>query len=318
MRMRLALFVVLLSAIALGAPPRKVTIKKRSGEVVRGTVVSEMDTGYLVKVDGTKKAVPVKYDEIADFSEGSSEAQPQPPPPPSSQAAAERERAPPPPPPSTPTPPPPPAYAPPPGQQGPCAGNEVLIVFGEHDDVVGSVCAGRTEVTVAEYETCVNAHACTANGLKCGRGANWALLERDNHPINCVDAAQAEAYCRWRNARLPSLLVFQALGRRADGEGRFPWGDDDPKGRLCWSGEQRRSGTCAAGSYPSGAGRGNLMDVAGNVREWTSTSLRRDRVLAGGAWSDSHPDEVETASFNRISAEVHQDDVGFRCVRNVR
>ncbi|MBL8949604.1 MAG: formylglycine-generating enzyme family protein [Myxococcaceae bacterium] len=311
--MRLTFIVVLLgSAVAFAAAPRKVTIKKRSGEVLKGTVVSEMDTGYLVKVDGTKKAVAVKYDDIADFVEGNIGSQPQPPPPPPSDAL------PPPPPPANPSPPPPPAYVPPSAPQGPCAGNEVYVAFGEHDDVTGAVCAGRTEVTVAEYETCVNAHACTATGLKCGGGANWALPDRDNHPINCVDAAQAEAYCRWRNARLPSLLVYQALARRADGEGRFPWGDDDPRGRLCWSGEQRRRGTCAAGSFPGGAGRGNLMDVVGNVREWTSTSLRRDRVLAGGGWNDDHADSVETASFNRISGDVRADDVGFRCVRNVR
>jgi len=313
--MRLPLVVVLFSVAALAAAPRKVTIKKRSGEVLKGVVVSEMDTGYLVKLDGTKKAVPVKYDEIADFIEGGG---PQPPPPPSSEPPPPPAQAqPPPPPPANPTPPPPPAYVAP-QQQGPCAGNEVYVTFGEHDDVTGAVCAGRTEVTVDEYESCVNAHACTANGLKCGHAANWTLPDRGNHPINCVDAAQAEAYCKWRNAKLPSLLVAQALARKSDGEGRFPWGDADPNGRLCWSGEQRRRGTCISGSYPGGAGRGNLMDVVGNVREWTSTSLRRDRVVTGGAWNDDHGDAIETASFNRISGDVHNDDIGFRCVRNVR
>jgi iron(II)-dependent oxidoreductase len=180
------------------------------------------------------------------------------------------------------------------------------------------VCAGRTEVTVSQYQGCVNARACSAAELKCGGSPNWGLPDRAGHPINCVNAKQAEAYCAWKKTRLPSLLEFQALARREDGEGEFPWGGAEPRGRVCWSGEKERHSTCVAGFYPTGAGRGGILDIVGNVWEWTSTDLRRDRVFAGGAWNDSNPGRLETTSVNRNSADVHFDDVGFRCVRTVR
>lgn len=312
--MRLTSAVVLLCAVvAFGAgAPRKVTIKKRGGEVVKGTVVSEMDTGYLIKLE-TGKTVPVKYDEVADFVEGDART----PSPPASTPGGSG--LPPPPPP----PPPPPSSSvpgppPPVGAAQPCLPNEVYVQFGEHDDVTGAICAQVTEVTVADYQACVNARACGVEGLRCGRAANWGAADRQQHPINCVTAKQAETYCAWRKARLPALLEFQALARRHDGDGRYPWGSDSPDGRACWSGDTPKRGTCPVGSYPSGAGRSGVLDIAGNVWEWTATEKRRDRVFAGGAWNDSHDGRLETTSENRHASDSQNDDLGFRCVRTVR
>lgn len=306
------------AAMAFAAAPRKVTIKKRSGEIVKGAVVSEMDTGYLIKLE-SGKTVPVKYEEVADFTEGNA-------PPPA--AAGTLSAPPPPPPPPPPTgagsaspPPPPPSMMgtpPPVSAAQPCTAAEVYVQFGEHDDVRGAICAARTEVTVADYQACVGARFCTTEELKCGRAANWGQPDRLTHPINCVSAKQAEAYCAWQKARLPSLLEFQALARRPDADGDFPWGSDGPEGRACWSGERNRSGTCPVGTYPNGAGRSGVLDITGNVWEWTATEKRRDRVFAGGAWNDSSSGRLEWGSENRNNVDVHYEDLGFRCVRTVR
>lgn len=308
--MRVSVAVLLFfAAVAFAAAPRKVTIKKRSGEMVKGAVVSEMDTGYLIKLE-SGKTVPVKYEDVADFSEGTA-------PPPAAAAGL----SPPPPPPLPPPPPPPPSTMgtpPPVGAAQPCTTNEVYVQFGEHDDVRGAICAGLTEVTVADYRACVAAQACSSEGLKCSHAANWERPDRETHPINCVSVKQAETYCAWRKSRLPSLLEFQALARRHDGEGEYPWGDAAPTGRACWSGERERQGTCPVGNYPQGAGRSGVLDIAGNVWEWTATEKRRDRVFTGGGWNDNHGDRLETSSENRHGSELHSDDLGFRCVRTVR
>lgn len=297
---------MVVSAIALAASPaRKVTIKKRSGELVKGTIVTEMDTGYLIKLDKAGKTVPVKFDEIADFTEGvSAELPPPPPPAPLPPAPAAML-----------TPPPSP---PPPPPSGPCSANEVYIAFDDDDDVRGAVCALRTEVTVADYQACVNARACSAEQLNCSPQANWGRPDRAAHPINCVSARQAEAYCAWQRARLPSLLEFHALSASPGHEADFPWGDHEPQGRACWSGDRERRGTCPVGSFPNGAGRGGILDIVGNVWEWTATEIRRDRVVAGGAWNDTRNGHLERTSENRTGADEHSDDIGFRCVRAVR
>ncbi len=104
----------------------------------------------------------------------------------------------------------------------------------------------------------------------------------------------------------------------AEPESGYPWGDDDPKGRVCWSAEHNRDGTCAVGSYPIGAGRWGMLDLAGNVWEWTSTERRGKRVFMGGAWNDGSPRRMRYGSENRNDVHAHFDDVGFRCVRNAK
>jgi hypothetical protein len=331
--MRLAsVVVVLCAALALAAGARKVTIKKRNGELIKGTVVSEMDTGYLIKLEKGGKTVPVRYEEVADLVEGEGPPPPPPPafgappPPPPPNGAppppprpSEMPPPPPPPPPPTgaaaapPPPPPPVAYA-----AGPCTASESYIEFDREDELQGAVCANRTEVTVAEYQACVNARYCNAEGLQCGDAANWGRPDRSDHPINCVNALQADQYCAWRRMRLPSLIEFRALASPPKHDAEYPWGNFPPETRVCWSAEQNRRGTCAVGSFPNAAGRGGILDIVGNVWEWTSTDRRRDRMFAGGAWNDAHDGRVQRRTENANVPEVHFDDVGFRCIRQVR
>jgi hypothetical protein len=322
--MRLTAWVVLLcAAVAFAASARKVTIKKRNGEIVKGTVVSEMDTGYLIKLEKGGKTVPVKYEDVADLVEGegaapaASSGNSGPPPPPSPNDLTPPPPPPPPPPPTgagaAPPPPPPPAYA-----AGPCAANEAYIEFDREDELTGAVCANRTEVTVAEYQACVNARYCNADGLQCGDAANWGRPDRSNHPVNCVNALQADQYCAWRRMRLPSLVEFRALASPPKHDAEYPWGPFPPETRVCWSAEQNRRGTCPVGSFPNASGRGGILDIVGNVWEWTSTDRRRDRMFAGGAWNDAHDGRVQRRTENANVPEVHFDDVGFRCIRQVR
>jgi formylglycine-generating enzyme required for sulfatase activity len=72
------------------------------------------------------------------------------------------------------------------------------------------------EVSVAEYEGCVRAGACTLQVTAAGvsttseyqRGESTRCTggrgDRPNAPINCVDYAAAEAYCKWAGKRLPT------------------------------------------------------------------------------------------------------------------
>lgn len=53
----------------------------------------------------------------------------------------------------------------------------------------------ETEVTVAEYTTCVSSGACD---LPDAASTNYGVAGRELHPINGVDWFNADLYCRWR------------------------------------------------------------------------------------------------------------------------
>ena len=64
---------------------------------------------------------------------------------------------------------------------------------GGHSVAVAGYCLDRTDAKVDAYARCVDAGACDEPDR--GGDCNWAVAGRGAHPINCVDHAQAAAYC---------------------------------------------------------------------------------------------------------------------------
>ncbi|MBA3944923.1 MAG: formylglycine-generating enzyme family protein [Herpetosiphonaceae bacterium] len=96
-----------------------------------------------------------------------------------------------------------------------------------------------------------------------------------SHPVVDIRWAEAQAFCRWLRAqtrtpfRLPTEAEWEKAARGTDGRS-FPWGDDfDP---LCTNTrESGHPGTTPVGSYPAGVSPYGLLDMAGNVWEWTQS-----------------------------------------------
>ena len=88
-----------------------------------------------------------------------------------------------------------------------------------------------TETTVAQYRACVDAHGCDAEKLNAHDTCNWGKTGKDDHPVNCVDWNQAEAFCKWAGKRLPTAEEWEAAAHGSTGY-RYPWGNDAPGSQL--------------------------------------------------------------------------------------
>ncbi|MBL8922757.1 MAG: SUMF1/EgtB/PvdO family nonheme iron enzyme [Myxococcaceae bacterium] len=203
----------------------------------------------------------------------------------------------------------------------------------------------KTETTVKQYEACVAEGRCTAaqSGIKsvdqhCN--SRQRLLDRhagspDDHPVNCVNWEQATTFCEWAAGRLPSGTEWEYAAKSGQPV-IFPWGNSRPPGKArfasIWldpaSGKTPvfTNGTFPVGSYPAGVSAWGLMDMAGNVSEWTATSYGMVEVgvgdwrskmekleLRGGGWRDG--EDVLRASLRVASPSLADGGRGFRCAQ---
>ena len=154
----------------------------------------------------------------------------------------------------------------------------------------------------------------------------------EQHPANEMTWFGARDYCAARGLRLPTEAEreFAARGR----EGRmYPWGEAPPDATRARYGVGWIR-TVPVGSYPKGATPEGVLDLAGNVHDWTASIMKpypyvagdgreqpdilADRVVRGGA-ADTGPDTMRSswrgASVSRAARAGHH-NIGFRCAKD--
>ena len=162
---------------------------------------------------------------------------------------------------------------------------------------------------------------------------------KEDHPVVQVSWYDGMAYCRWlsevtgKTYSLPSEAEWEKGARGTDGR-IYPWGNEWDAA-CCNTLEGGRGVTTPVGTYPRGASPYGLLDMAGNVWEWTRSvwgeypypsdakeQARREalqaptdqaRVLRGGAF-DVIPRLVRCAYRYRDLPDNSFWFIGFRVV----
>jgi formylglycine-generating enzyme required for sulfatase activity len=177
-----------------------------------------------------------------------------------------------------------------------------------HDVTLSGYWMDQLEVTNAMYMLCVKSGTCKPpQSFKSQRRPEYFNdPEFNDYPVIYVTWGQAKTYCEWAQRRLPTEAEWEHAARGNDWR-TFPWGEDKADG-LRANYNMLVGDTSRVGTYPLGASPFGILDMAGNVAEWTNdfyngsyyarltdainplgpeTGLGLRRVVRGGSLGDA-------------------------------
>ena len=192
----------------------------------------------------------------------------------------------------------------------------------------------KTEITVSQYQLCVDASYCSAPATEAG--CHNASTSSPDTPQNCITREQLKTFATWVGADLPSESEWEYVGRGPSGR-TFPWGSSIttpcPLNRAQFA-------ACGSDTVDVCARTGGLTpegvcDLSGNVAEWTLDTYQANHNTlpadgspdcpagecdAGSAWvikggSYLSPVIGDIVLYERESASVASPAIGGRIVR---
>lgn len=188
----------------------------------------------------------------------------------------------------------------------------------------------QTEVTNGAFGDFVRETGYLTLSEEAGDPMTWRTAlhsVQDEHPVSFIAYPDAQAFCKHYGLRLPTVYEWE---KAAGGPDAFlwPWGNTWDLQRTN-SLERAIGSTLPVGAEPQGASPYGLLDMAGNVWEWTSseygasdtelgfmnvsmTTFAGERILKGGSWRTLAPGTQVT--YRKPAAEEYRrDTTGFRC-----
>jgi len=202
--------------------------------------------------------------------------------------------------------------------------------FHEHPMHVSSFYIDKYPVTNAEFKRFIDStHYHPKDNLNFLRDwkdgsypAGW-----ENKPVTWVSQEDARAYASWAGKRLPHEWEWQYAAQGTDGR-LYPWGNEWDDGAVPMPDKGRNMrGPDAADAHPKGASPFGVMDMVGNVWQWTEEFVdehTRGGILRGGSYYQPQgsiwyfPQAYKLNEHGKLLLMSPSMDrsggVGFRCV----
>ncbi|MBQ1925702.1 MAG: protein kinase [Proteobacteria bacterium] len=183
-----------------------------------------------------------------------------------------------------------------------------------HQVKLSAFAIDQVEVSYYEYGKCIEAGKCAP--LK-------RAVEDLNLPVTGIGFGSAEAFCKYAGKSLPSAEQWEAAARfggETNGITHVNVACDTvnfgsgPRGEC-------RGNTGAENVFyrVQGGNPGHILNMLGNVREWTTTADRKDRQkhqTKGGSYKSAR-EEISIGAALSVGINSGADDVGFRCIREM-
>jgi formylglycine-generating enzyme len=174
----------------------------------------------------------------------------------------------------------------------------------------------RYEVTNFQYEKFIQAtgRKVPLSWVNSGYSQDKAAL-----PVTAVTWDDAQSYCQWANKRLPTAEEWM-LAAGAARNRTYPWGEEIASD-YAYVGAPMSRMPMPVGSFKHDRSPYGVMDMAGNVSEWTSSSSQlqelgwyRDKykvVLGGSYRKPTESARIDNQQY--LMPITRNDDLGFRC-----
>jgi len=225
--------------------------------------------------------------------------------------------------------------------------------FLEHTVYLDDYWIDKYAVTNGQYQLCVAEGICRPgmqNNIPPQGTGYFTDTAFTDYPIVNVSWYMARDYCEWVGRRLPTEAEWEKAARGTDGR-KYPWGNEkyseeyanicDVNCPLAKKGDISNpsfddgfAGPAPVGSFPAGVSPYGLMDMAGNVWEWTSTASELypydandgreaqydiadgekwpERILRGGPWNDGL--WYQRSSYRYRAVAIYSNfNMGLRC-----
>ncbi|MGQ0841511.1 formylglycine-generating enzyme family protein [Actinokineospora sp.] len=167
---------------------------------------------------------------------------------------------------------------------------------------------------IGDYPRPVPALLWTATPITYGHLPDDGLPLAPGLPVTDVTHADAARIAELLGGRLPTSVEWQWM---AAGPQRrpWPWGDEPfsvERANLLGSGHDT---VTPVDAHPDGATPEGLLDVAGNVWEWTADAAIRDGVVIRGGSYATPPVCARCTYRNTAPPDLRSPGIGFRLVR---
>ena len=204
--------------------------------------------------------------------------------------------------------------------------------FHDHPMRVKGFWIDKYPVTNAQFKKFLDAtHYHPADNLNFLRDWNDGMYPAgwDNKPVTWVSLEDARAYAAWEGKRLPHEWEWQYAAQGSDGRA-YPWGNTWDADKVPVPDKSRTMrGPDAVDAHPQGASPFGVVDLVGNVWQWTEEvqdEHTRAAILRGGSYyqpQDSiwyFPQAYRLNEHGKLLLMAPSMDrsgtLGFRCVQD--